>query len=352
MPLIYGEGESAFRRLQEEILKYSTDQTIFCWMSLSEASHATWRGLLAKNPSEFAYSGDILENKRVNALPFQLTNKGIQLSLELVPGKWDVTALLQCYGANSLNQYGIYLQRTHDDNYVRVKPENLAEEVPNPLVRNKTKTLQTLFAKPEVVGITWRKVDICPRIAGFRFLGLVDDPYRNHTDPCKLWYVDITGTTWKYQRENMFCVDFEDDDNGQKPAIARCCLDLSSNCSIELIVKYDWRKKYGEGDDVIQRQSEDDDTANSDWVQSECCEWKIEESSCNKFEISVASWTELDDESAARIHVQFSDSGDDYLCDLEEWECSEDAIQKGLWYAAGCFNTFPVQALQEYTEDK
>jgi hypothetical protein len=93
MPLIYGEGESAFRRLQEEILKYSTDQTIFCWRS-TNANYATWRGLLAKNPSEFAESGDILEDERVNVPPFQLTNKGIQLSLELVPWKWDLIAFL------------------------------------------------------------------------------------------------------------------------------------------------------------------------------------------------------------------------------------------------------------------
>jgi hypothetical protein len=98
MPLIYGEGESAFRRLQEEILKYSTDQTIFCWRS-TNANYATWRGLLAKNPSEFAESGDILEDERVNVPPFQLTNKGIQLSLELVPWKWDLIAFLQCYHA-------------------------------------------------------------------------------------------------------------------------------------------------------------------------------------------------------------------------------------------------------------
>lgn len=32
MPLIYGEGHRAFRRLQEEIVKISDDQTIFAWM--------------------------------------------------------------------------------------------------------------------------------------------------------------------------------------------------------------------------------------------------------------------------------------------------------------------------------
>ncbi|KAI1460038.1 HET-domain-containing protein [Annulohypoxylon moriforme] len=31
MPLLYGEGDKAFRRLQEEIIRRSTDQTIFVW---------------------------------------------------------------------------------------------------------------------------------------------------------------------------------------------------------------------------------------------------------------------------------------------------------------------------------
>ena len=153
MPLIYGEGEFAFRRLQEEILKYSTDQKVFCWRS-TNANYATWRGFFARSPSEFIDSGDILENKRVNALPFQLTNKGIQLSLELVRRKGDLIAFLQCYNAESLEQCGIYLQRTHDDNYVQVEPDNLVEEGIPPLVRSKTKTFETLFAKPEVAGIT------------------------------------------------------------------------------------------------------------------------------------------------------------------------------------------------------
>ncbi|KAI0418623.1 heterokaryon incompatibility protein-domain-containing protein [Xylaria grammica] len=52
MPLIYGEGEKAFRRLQEEIIKESDDETIFAWTgyypydavasSLSPPFQPTW----------------------------------------------------------------------------------------------------------------------------------------------------------------------------------------------------------------------------------------------------------------------------------------------------------------------
>lgn len=50
MPMLYGEGERAFIRLQEEIMKQSEDNTIFAWKS--EDSRST-RGLFARHPSEF-----------------------------------------------------------------------------------------------------------------------------------------------------------------------------------------------------------------------------------------------------------------------------------------------------------
>ncbi|KAK5198598.1 hypothetical protein LTR47_007594 [Exophiala xenobiotica] len=53
MPLLYGEGERAFVRLQEEIIKVSTDYSLFAWRSRS-------RGLLAPDPSAFRDSADIV----------------------------------------------------------------------------------------------------------------------------------------------------------------------------------------------------------------------------------------------------------------------------------------------------
>ncbi|KAK4211988.1 HET-domain-containing protein, partial [Rhypophila decipiens] len=69
MPLLYGEAEKAFLRLQEEICRTSDDQTIFAWqhgtLSSSEQpiqtiktaaegqSFRTYRGLFARSPQEF-----------------------------------------------------------------------------------------------------------------------------------------------------------------------------------------------------------------------------------------------------------------------------------------------------------
>ncbi|KAI1786232.1 hypothetical protein LXA43DRAFT_1034709 [Ganoderma leucocontextum] len=39
MPTIYGEGERAFRRLQEEIMRRIPDQSLFAWTCFHSDSH-------------------------------------------------------------------------------------------------------------------------------------------------------------------------------------------------------------------------------------------------------------------------------------------------------------------------
>ncbi|KAI4600037.1 hypothetical protein KJ359_001138 [Pestalotiopsis sp. 9143b] len=61
MPLLYGEGlVKAFRRLQEEILKDTTDESIFAWWQ-KEKRDAGPFGFLARTPADFAHSADTSE---------------------------------------------------------------------------------------------------------------------------------------------------------------------------------------------------------------------------------------------------------------------------------------------------
>jgi hypothetical protein len=53
MPLLYGEGMKAFTRLQEEIIKVSTDHSIFCW-EWTPSVPENWVSLLAPSPDTFA----------------------------------------------------------------------------------------------------------------------------------------------------------------------------------------------------------------------------------------------------------------------------------------------------------
>ena len=48
MPTLYGEGQKAFYRLQEEIMKTSTDTSLFAWgRKVHDESRAEWKSLVA-----------------------------------------------------------------------------------------------------------------------------------------------------------------------------------------------------------------------------------------------------------------------------------------------------------------
>ncbi|KAI0913838.1 HET-domain-containing protein [Ustulina deusta] len=89
MPLLYGEGRKAFRRLQEEIIKRSDDETIFAWARGNDDGR-----LLALSPSNFEAfgcfecsdirGGDFYSQSAWNSSPFTVTNKGVQLSLPVI----------------------------------------------------------------------------------------------------------------------------------------------------------------------------------------------------------------------------------------------------------------------------
>lgn len=100
MPLLYGEGERAFGRLQEEIIKRSADQSIFAWRRDATRSKAV--GIFAVSPACFAGCGDIVQCKAqaASSAAFSLTNVGVQIQLPLA---WfydeeplGYYALLQC----------------------------------------------------------------------------------------------------------------------------------------------------------------------------------------------------------------------------------------------------------------
>ncbi|KAF5355546.1 hypothetical protein D9758_006431 [Tetrapyrgos nigripes] len=81
IPTLYGEGgERAFMRLQEEIIKYSDDQSIFAWMS--NTKEETRRGLLARSPSEFKKS-HVGFSLRPSRAPYSLTNHGLHIHLPM-----------------------------------------------------------------------------------------------------------------------------------------------------------------------------------------------------------------------------------------------------------------------------
>lgn len=100
MPLLYGEGERAFLRLQEHITHASTDHTIFAWNMLLpnpggsyETSLLYPRGLFAHSPREFQLrTGDdeyrLFEAARFPPESWSLTNRRFNLKIPNMPLKF------------------------------------------------------------------------------------------------------------------------------------------------------------------------------------------------------------------------------------------------------------------------
>ncbi|KAI1203314.1 heterokaryon incompatibility protein-domain-containing protein [Nemania serpens] len=75
MPMLYGEGEKAFIRLQEEIMKSIGDHSLFAWRSTEYHG-----GILASSPAAFANSGNIVSTSSFNAAssPLATSNNGVR----------------------------------------------------------------------------------------------------------------------------------------------------------------------------------------------------------------------------------------------------------------------------------
>lgn len=78
MPMLYGEGSKAFIRLQEEIIRSTSDHSIFAW-----DSKACDRGcLLAESPADFAGSRAVVLWGTPES--FEMTNRGLRMMASMV----------------------------------------------------------------------------------------------------------------------------------------------------------------------------------------------------------------------------------------------------------------------------
>ncbi|KAI0686532.1 heterokaryon incompatibility protein-domain-containing protein [Earliella scabrosa] len=139
MPMIYGEGEKAFIRLQLEIMRQTPDQSIFAWGTLHDyqvfkdnanslSDYNEWadpfRCILASSPKLFAgceYIEPVLLEEFNTRLGVSIdfpesspTNYGIQLHLPtytFAPNQRSCFALLACKDARTDNIVALLLRR-------------------------------------------------------------------------------------------------------------------------------------------------------------------------------------------------------------------------------------------------
>lgn len=146
MPIMYGEGQNSFMRLQRKIMKVSNDHSIFTWTA-DKKNKWEEKGLLARSPSEFHQSRNVQTGQFIQG-EYSMTNQGLRIRLEVTRpayGDTHLHAFLNCYLAGDENsKLGIYLRRLTEDNngvlspagqhYARVFPDLLLREVPTPYV--------------------------------------------------------------------------------------------------------------------------------------------------------------------------------------------------------------------------
>jgi len=135
MPLLYGEGDQAFLRLQEEIIRKIDDDSILAW-GLDPVMHcpqglvsdtvrkemngiSCWTDILASSPKEFVNCAN-LNYAAESTSQVTLTNTGLQIRLPIVPvyqpddpfdpnGDCGWIGLLSCSTGSSLEFVGILL---------------------------------------------------------------------------------------------------------------------------------------------------------------------------------------------------------------------------------------------------
>lgn len=124
LPIIYGEYEKSFFRLQKELLeRYPNDQSIFAWTGVSD-SHS---GLLATSPAEFKSSGDFWRGRNSTRSNPQnrpvATAIDVSVRLSLRPYTNDIDlAVLNCVREPSHRTVAIFIRwLTDGEDYTRVQ---------------------------------------------------------------------------------------------------------------------------------------------------------------------------------------------------------------------------------------
>ncbi|KAI0486705.1 heterokaryon incompatibility protein-domain-containing protein [Xylaria cf. heliscus] len=131
MPLLYGERENAFRRLQEEIIRRTNDQSILAWLSMPMPGELLGNMGLAIRPAYFFpldikkgwWPSDDIDDS-VPTPQMSISNEGLEVDLLLFPqgdfgSKTTFFAVLNCtIGDNSLARPAIILEQSSGSNHI------------------------------------------------------------------------------------------------------------------------------------------------------------------------------------------------------------------------------------------
>ncbi|KAK4499784.1 hypothetical protein PRZ48_007970 [Zasmidium cellare] len=80
LPLLYGEGDRAFTRLQKAIVLESDDESIFAWSS----PLGNFSGILARSVKDFNESSEVVRCSNEGNRSFRVTSQGIEVETTLL----------------------------------------------------------------------------------------------------------------------------------------------------------------------------------------------------------------------------------------------------------------------------
>jgi len=199
MPMLYGEGDRAFIRLQEEIMRHSDDQSLFAWATPSEAPDSkssnvkaarstvaenVKHGLLADSPKAFADSHSVIPWSNIKEQsPFVMTNLGLSIDLRLTKLEGNqYAAALECHQTFQHDKFlAVYLEKldTGPDQYARVACSRLGagrlidkgplqhihirQSFPSQPTQAQFFQLGRLTTEPLITGKSYRVVDVKSR---------------------------------------------------------------------------------------------------------------------------------------------------------------------------------------------
>jgi hypothetical protein len=158
MPLLYGEREKAFRRLQYEIIGRTADLSIFAWClpppGMARDEERVYCGILAASPD--AFSGCTTLSKIPHRIhrEFSVSNNGIKTQIHILSypvhnerGAYIYVLPLDCIlGSNT--SLGVRLRKCGPDIFVREDPWTLLQ-YNKPLEPNAPRARHLLAELPE-----------------------------------------------------------------------------------------------------------------------------------------------------------------------------------------------------------
>ncbi|KAK6440524.1 hypothetical protein LTR95_003261 [Oleoguttula sp. CCFEE 5521] len=125
MPLLYGEGENAFIRLQEQIIQKRLDHSILAWDCTQAESLQSTDLLFANSPARFSMTGHRITRWQWSSFDpaFRLTNQGIAFDGlgHVVSTAGERFAILNCCHEDSAFQ-AIALRLKENDHAPTAKP--------------------------------------------------------------------------------------------------------------------------------------------------------------------------------------------------------------------------------------